>query len=466
MKTKFTMTLTLFMALIVQLTFAQQKTVSGTVSDENGLPLIGATVVIAGTSSGTTTDFDGNYKITASQGDVLNFSYVGYSDQNITVGNSNTVNVTLQLDNTLDEVVVTALGISRDKKSIGYASQQVSGDAVSTVKVDNIASSLSGKVSGVQIKTNNNFGGSANFLIRGVSSLTGNNQPLFVVDGIPVSNNINNTSQQSGGRKGYDYGNAAMDINPDDVESINILKGAAASAIYGSRGANGVVIITTKKGGQGKTKVTVNSSAQIGSIDKSTFISYQNGYGAGYGTYYGSTGYFEDWDMTGDGVDNLVVPTYDDASFGAPLDGQLVYQWDSFVPEHRNFGVATPYVAGKTTPVDFFETATQFNNSVSITGGDDKTSYRLGYTNSEINGYMPNSKLNKNSLNFSGTLKVSDKITVGSSANYLVQQTIGRNSTGYGDNLMAQFRQWWQVNVDLKDQEDIFNKTGKKLFLE
>ena len=167
MKTKFTMTLTLFMALIVQLTFAQQKTVSGTVSDENGLPLIGATVVIAGTSSGTTTDFDGNYKITASQGDVLNFSYVGYSDQNITVGNSNTVNVTLQLDNTLDEVVVTALGISRDKKSIGYASQQVSGDAVSTVKVDNIASSLSGKVSGVQIKTNNNFGGSANFLIRG-----------------------------------------------------------------------------------------------------------------------------------------------------------------------------------------------------------------------------------------------------------------------------------------------------------
>ena len=462
MKTKFNVMLSLLLAFVIQISFAQQKDVSGTVTDTDGMPLIGATVIISGTSSGTTTDFDGKFSISSSVGDTLTISYLGYTDQVVAVNDTSSIAVVMQEDDSqLDEVVVTALGISRDKKSVGYASQQIGGDAVSTVKVDNIASSLSGKISGVQIKTNNNFGGSANFLIRGVSSLTGNNQPLFVVDGIPISNNLNNSAQQTGGRKGYDYGNAAMDINPDDVDSINILKGAAASAIYGSRGANGVVIITTKKGGQGKTKVTVTSSAQIGSIDKSTFIKYQDQYGAGYGTYYGSTGYFEDWDMTGDGNDNLVVPTYDDASFGAPLDGSLVYQWDSFVPEHVNFGKATPYVAGQTTPVDFFETATQFNNSVSISGGDDKTSYRLGYTNSEISGYMPNSKLNKNSLNFSGTLKVNDKLTVGSSANYLVQQTVGRNSTGYGDNLMAQFRQWWQVNVDLKDQEDIFNKTGK-----
>ena len=462
MKTKFNVMLSLLLAFVIQISFAQQKDVSGTVTDTDGMPLIGATVIISGTSSGTTTDFDGKFSISSSVGDTLTISYLGYTDQVVAVNDTSSIAVVMQEDDSqLDEVVVTALGISRDKKSVGYASQQIGGDAVSTVKVDNIASSLSGKISGVQIKTNNNFGGSANFLIRGVSSLTGNNQPLFVVDGIPISNNLNNSAQQTGGRKGYDYGNAAMDINPDDVDSINILKGAAASAIYGSRGANGVVIITTKKGGQGKTKVTVTSSAQIGSIDKSTFIKYQDQYGAGYGTYYGSTGYFEDWDMTGDGNDNLVVPTYDDASFGAPLDGSLVYQWDSFVPEHANFGKATPYVAGQTTPVDFFETATQFNNYVSISGGDDKTSYRLGYTNSEISGYMPNSKLNKNSLNFSGTLKVNDKITVGSSANYLVQQTVGRNSTGYGDNLMAQFRQWWQVNVDFKDQEDIFNKTGK-----
>ena len=462
MKTKFNVILTLLLAFVIQISFAQQKNVTGTVSDTDGMSLVGATVIISGTINGTTTDFDGNFSIKSSIGDVLKISYLGYADQFATVSDTNNIIVVMQAnDSQLDEVVITALGISRDKKSIGYASQQVGGDAVSTVKVDNIASSLSGKVSGVQIKTNNNFGGSANFLIRGVSSLTGNNQPLFVVDGIPISNNLNNSAQQRGGRKGYDYGNAAMDINPDDVDSINILKGAAASAIYGSRGANGVVIITTKKGGKGNAKVTVTSSAQIGSIDKSTFINYQDEYGAGYGTYYGSTGYFEDWDMNGDGEDNLVVPTYDDASFGAPLNGQMVYQWDAFVPEHPNFGKATPYVAGQTTPVDFFETATQLNNSVSITGGDDKTSYRLGYTNSEISGYMPNSKLNKNSLNFSGTLNVNDKLTVGSSANYLVQKTTGRNSTGYGDNLMAQFRQWWQVNVDIKDQEDIFNQTGK-----
>ena len=271
--------LSLLLAFVIQISFAQQKDVSGTVTDSDGMPLIGATVVITGTSSGTTTDFDGKFSISSSVGDTLTFSYLGYADQVVTVDATSSMTVVmLEDDSQLDEVVVTALGISRDKKSIGYASQQVSGDAVSTVKVDNIASSLSGKVSGVQIKTNNNFGGSANFLIRGVSSLTGNNQPLFVVDGIPVSNNINNSSQQQGGRKGYDYGNAAMDINPDDVESINILKGAAASAIYGSRGANGVVIVTTKKGGQGKTKVTVTSSAQIGSIDKSTFIKYQDQY--------------------------------------------------------------------------------------------------------------------------------------------------------------------------------------------
>ncbi len=406
MKTKFNVILTLLLAFVIQISFAQQKNVTGTVSDTDGMSLVGATVIISGTSNGTTTDFDGNFSIKSSVGDVLKISYLGYADQFATVNDTNNIIVVMQAnDSQLDEVVITALGISRDKKSIGYASQQVGGDAVSTVKVDNIASSLSGKVSGVQIKTNNNFGGSANFLIRGVSSLTGNNQPLFVVDGIPISNNLNNSAQQRGGRKGYDYGNAAMDINPDDVDSINILKGAAASAIYGSRGANGVVIITTKKGGKGNAKVTVTSSAQIGSIDKSTFINYQDEYGAGYGTYYGSTGYFEDWDMNGDGEDNLVVPTYDDASFGAPLNGQMVYQWDAFVPEHPNFGKATPYVAGQTTPVDFFETATQLNNSVSITGGDDKTSYRLGYTNSEISGYMPNSKLNKNSLNFSGTLE-------------------------------------------------------------
>lgn len=462
MRKKFSRILTLLLAFVVHITFAQEKTISGTISDEDGLPLPGVNILVKGTTNGTQTDFDGNYSILANTGDVLTYSFIGYKTLEKPVEASNTISFGMQIDaQAIDEVVVTALGISRDKKSIGYAAQKVGGEEVSTVKVDNVVNSLSGKVSGVQIKANNNFGGSSNFLIRGVSSLTGNNQPLFVVDGIPLSNRVNNTAAQQSGGTGYDYGNAAADINPDDVESINILKGAAASAIYGSRGANGVVIITTKKGKSGKAKVTVSSATTVGNIDKTTFLKYQDKYGAGYGPYYGSTGYFQDIDMDGDGNKDLVVPTYDDASYGAPLDGSLVYQWDSFIPEHPNYLKATPYVAGASTPADFFETSYQLNNSVSVLGGNDKISYRLGYTNFSTTGMLPNSKLKKNTVNFSSTLKVSDNFKVGANSNLLLQDTKGRNSTGYNDNLMGQFRQWWQVNVDMQDMEDIFNQTGK-----
>ncbi len=461
MKTKLSGFLTLFLVLIVQFTFAQEKTITGTVTDESG-PLPGVSIMIKGSTTGTETDFDGKYSIKVNTGDVLVFSFVGMTTQEKTVGAANTIEVVMRADNVLDEVVVTALGVSRAKKSLGYASQKVGGEEVSTVKLDNVVNSLSGKVSGVQIKANNNFGGSANFLIRGVSSLTGDNQPLFVVDGVPISNRVNNTSAQRSGSTGYDYGNAASDINPDDVESINVLKGAAASAVYGSRGANGVVIITTKKGKYGKrAKVAVSSGITVGKIDKDTFLEYQNKYGAGYGPFYGSTGYFQDIDVNGDGTDDLVVPTFEDASYGGALDGTLVYQWDSFVPESKNYLTAYPYLAGKHTPIDFFETSFQHNNSVSITGGGQNTNYRLGYTNFETKGMLPNSNLNKNVINFNGTLNVSDKFKIGSSSNLIIQRTTGRNSTGYSDNLMSSFRQWWQVNVDIYDQRDIFNQTGK-----
>ncbi len=460
MKTKFNGMLTLLLALVVQLSFAQEKTISGTVSDDSG-PLPGVTVLKKGTTQGTETDFDGKFSIKAKTGDILVFSFVGMETIEKAVGSSSTINVVMASDNVLDEVVVTSLGIKRAKKSLGYSSQEVGGKEVSTVRLDNVVNSLSGKVSGVQIKANNNFGGSANFLIRGVSSLTGNNQPLFVIDGIPMSNRINNSANQAGGGKGYDYGNAASDINPDDVESINILKGAAASAIYGSRGANGVVIITTKRGKSGVSKISVASSTTIGSIDRSTFLEYQDEYGAGYGPYYGSTGYFEDIDVNGDGTADLAVPTYDDASYGAPLDGSLVYQWDAFVPEHRNYQKATPYLAGNATPADFFETSFQYNNSVAFTGGNDKMTYRLGYTNFDATGMLPNSKINKNTFNMNGTLKVNDKIDVGANGTFIVQRTKGRNSTGYSDNLMSQFRQWWQVNVDIDEQRKIYEQTQK-----
>jgi TonB-linked SusC/RagA family outer membrane protein len=457
MKTKFNGILTLFLALIVQISFAQDRTISGTVTDESGA-LPGVTVLKKGTTSGTETDFNGKYTINAKTGDILVFSFVGMKTIQKTVAASKTINVTMSSDNVLDEVVVTSLGIKREKKSLGYASQEVGGKEVSTVKLDNVVNSLSGKVSGVQIKANNNFGGSANFLIRGSSSFTGNNQPLFVIDGIPMSNRINNSSRQGSGGKGYDYGNAASDINPDDVETLNILKGAAASAIYGSRGANGVIIITTKKGKRGTSKISISSSTTIGSIDKSTFLEYQDEYGAGYSGVGTGT---ESLDANGDNLPDTVVQTYNDGSYGDALDGSLIYQWDAFVPEHRNYQKATPYLAGKATPVDFFETAVQHNNSISFAGGNDKSTYRLGYTNYDATGMLPNSSINKNTFNASGTLNVSDKFKITSNTTYIAQRTKGRNSTGYGDNLMSQFRQWWQVNVDIDEQRKIYEQTGK-----
>ncbi len=460
MKTKLKGILTLLMVLFVQFSFAQDKTISGVVADETG-PLPGVTVLKKGTAQGAETDFDGKYAINAKSGDILVFSFVGMKTVEKKIGLSATINVVLENDNVLDEVVVTSLGIKRAKKSLGYSSQEVGGKDVSTVKLDNVVNSLSGKVSGVQIKANNNFGGSANFLIRGVSSLTGNNQPLFVIDGIPISNRLNNTANQERGQKGYDYGNAASDLNPDDVESINILKGAAASAIYGSRGANGVVVITTKKGKLGASKISINSSSTIGTMDRSTFVKYQDKYGAGYGRTRTNGTAFYQFDVNGDGVDDLVAPTADDASYGDPLNGQLVYQWDAFVPEHRNYLKATPYVAPNSNPVDFFEPTFQYNNSVSFSGGNEKMTYRMAYTNFDSSGMLPNSKLNKNTFNFNGTLKVTDKFNVGANTTFIAQRTTGRNSTGYGDNLMSAFRQWWIGSTDIDEQRKIFEKTGK-----
>jgi TonB-dependent SusC/RagA subfamily outer membrane receptor len=274
MRTKFSGFLTFFLALIVQFTFAQEKTVTGSVTDQDGLPLPGASVLVKGTSNGTQTDFDGNYTIQANTGDVLVFSFVGQTTEERNVGAASAINVTLGMDaQALDEVVVTALGITREKKQLGYATQQVDGEEVSKVKSSNFVNSLSGKVAGLSVKSSGTLGGSANVVIRGNNSISGNNQALFVVDGIPISNENSNTADQKSGRGGFDFGNAASDINPDDIASINVLKGAAATALYGSRGMHGAIIITTKKG---RTKkgigVTVNSSVTLGTVDDETIF--------------------------------------------------------------------------------------------------------------------------------------------------------------------------------------------------
>jgi TonB-linked SusC/RagA family outer membrane protein len=468
MKLKFNGILVLLVVLMAQLTFAQERVVTGVVSDNAGMPIPGVSVLVKGTKLGTNTDFDGKYAIKASPSQILTFSYIGMKTQSM-AASSSTVNITMTGDAfELEGVVVTALGIKREKKSLGYATQEVSGDEVSNVKSSNFVNSLSGKVAGLDIKTSGNLGGSTQVVIRGNNSISGNNQALFVVDGIPIDNGNSNSQDQKSGRGGFDYGNAASDINPDDIASINVLKGAAATALYGSRASNGVVMIVTKKGGKQKgIGVTINSSITLGTADKSTLPKYQNKYGAGYGPYYdGPGGYFGLYDVNGDGVDDLTTVFTEDASYGAAFDPSLmVYQWNSIYPQLPDtYQKATPWIAGKNTPNSVWGTGSTAVNSVSLDGGTDKSSFRLGFTNLLQEGNLPNSSIKRNTISFSGSHDLSDKLTVSTYFNFVKNDGKGRNGTGYSSgNIMQQFRQWNQMNVDFNEQKDAYFLTGDNI---
>lgn len=259
-----------FLFFSVHTAFAQQKEIKGTVTSKaDGLPLPGVNVLVEGTTNGTQTDFDGNYTLTASVGDVLTFSFIGMTTTQVTVGDSNIINVQLEEDaEQLGEIVVTALGIKKTRKSLTYAAQDINADELNKAKQTNPINSLSGKVSGVNItRSASGAGGSVKVTLRGNSSI-GNNQPLYVVDGIPLSNP---TSGQPGDTFGdinggnKDGGDALSLINPDDIESLTVLKGASASALYGSAGLNGVILITTKSGKSGKFKVDFSSNLTVDS---------------------------------------------------------------------------------------------------------------------------------------------------------------------------------------------------------
>ncbi|MBE0650827.1 MAG: SusC/RagA family TonB-linked outer membrane protein [Bacteroidales bacterium] len=451
--------------------YAQTRTINGTVtSADNGQPLPGVTVQVKGTTLGTITDLNGKYSINVDlkQGNTLVYSFVGMGTQEIVIGKSSTINVVMKSSAlAINEVVVTALGITREKKALGYATQQVSGATLNQVKTDNVISTLAGRASGVDIKTSGNFGGGTNIVIRGVKSLTGNNQPLFVVDGVPVNNNTSSSSYQTEGGQGYDYGTVASDINPNDIKSVSILKGAAATALYGSRAANGVIMITTKTGSDDKylgkhgIGISFSSNITVSTIDKSTFPTYQTQYGAGYGPFYSNSSipylYYENIN----GKMSYVVPTTEDASFGAKFDPSLmVYQWDAFVPQSPNYGKATPWVAAKNGPITFFNTGLSKSNTLAVDGRTDKSSFRFSYTNYDQTGIMPNQHLKKNSFSLSASQNLTKNLTVSANANFIHQYAIGRNGTGYMGNILTSFRQWWEMNVDVKELKAMYIASG------
>jgi TonB-linked SusC/RagA family outer membrane protein len=449
----------LFVFTGVSTLFAQTITITGTVTSSvegEGL-LPGVTVSVKGTTTGITTDINGKYTLVVPlNASTLVFSYIGMKTQEIGIAGRSVINILMEPELLgLSEVVVTALGISREKKSLGYSVQQIGGEELNTARETNFISSMSGKISGVSIKQPNTMGGSANIVIRGNASLLGNNQALFVVDGIPIDNSITNTEMQKIGSGGYDYGNAAMDINPDDVESISVLKGAAASALYGSRAANGVVLVTTKKGIKNKgLGVSINSSLMVSTIDKSTLPKYQKEYGAGYGPYWESAdGNFELGDLNGDGTDELLVPTQDDASWGAKFDPNLmVVHWDAMDPLASNYGETRPWVFPKHSIEAFFETGMKYTNNIAFDGGNDLGSFRLSYTNVDEKGILANSSIKRNTVNFTGSYDLSDKLKIEANANYITSKAIGRFGTGYDEqNPMQVFGQWFQNNVDIQD---------------
>jgi TonB-linked SusC/RagA family outer membrane protein len=454
----------LLVSALIHEAMAQVRAITGTVTDATtNQPLPGVTVLVKGTTVGTATAADGTYTVNVPEGNnTLVFRFVGYATIERPIGTASSVNVSMGTDTRqLGEVVVTALGIEKTRNELAYAAQSVAGEEVAQTRQQNFTNALSGRVAGVQIQQNSNLGGSTNVVIRGNKSVSGGNQALFVIDGVPIDNSTNNTGNQQTGRGGYDYGNAAADINPDDIESMTVLKGAAATALYGSRAANGVVMITTKKGSKRQgIGVTVNSGANWGFMDKSTYTRYQKDYGTGYpGANYSDIypGFFA-IDIDGDGTPDRVTAMNEDGSAGARFDPNLlVYQWDSFDPNSPNFMRPTPWIAAPNDPTTFFENTYGTSHSIAVDGTSDKGFFKVGYGRNSNDGMLPNSNVTKNFVNFSASYDPIEKLTATTSLNYTETDGLGRYGTGYsGLNPNQAFRQWWAIDVDLEKQREAY----------
>ncbi|SHE94004.1 TonB-linked outer membrane protein, SusC/RagA family [Mariniphaga anaerophila] len=370
--------------------------VSGRVTsadEQEGLP--GVNVIIKGTSKGVITDASGNYSIEIpNENVVLQYSFIGFNTQEFSVNGQRTINVVLTEDiQSIDEIVVTALAIERDKNSLGYSITQVSADEINQAKENNPINSLAGKVAGLQItKAPTGVDGSSRVILRGVASLLGNNRPLFVIDGIPMD-----AGYGGGGRwGGVDSGDALSDLNPEDIESMSVLKGAGAAAAYGSRGANGVILVTTKKG---KIRKGIGISVSSGYTVETPMITpeFQYAYAQGAFTQYPA--------MNGSRLDHPWIWSY-----GPKIEGQQVKDW---------MGNETTLVQQGNPYDEFFRTGSTFTNSVAFNGGNKTTSFRASITNQVSKGIMPNNGLDRQTVNFRGSSKMGEKISFDGKITYI-----------------------------------------------
>lgn len=422
---------------------AQERTVSGRVTSiEDGSPLPGVNVVLKGTTNGTATDVDGRYSISVpAEGGTLVFSFIGLTSQEAEIGTRSTVDLQMAQDvQQLSEVVVTALGVEKSEKSLTYAVQDVKGDALTQARETNIVNALSGQIAGVQITNSSGApGASSRIVLRGASTISGSNSPLFVVDGIPIDN-TNYGNAGSGG--GSDMPNGASVINPDDVESISVLKGPVAAALYGNRGANGVILITTKSGkGQKGFGVSVNHSTMFDTPFR--LPDFQNSYGQGSDNTYFE--YVDGQNGFGDGVDE---------SWGPPLDVGLMFaQW----PDYGK-GTVSPWVSRPNNIRNFFNTGRTMSNNVAFSGGDGvNNSFRLSVTDMRQEGIIPTTNLERTTINGSATMLFNNKLEASLNGSFITSHSDNLVTVGYNsENPIQQFL-WSGRNVDFEGLKNYKN---------
>ena len=452
---------------ISSLTIYAQKVVDGVVVDDKNNPIIGATILEKGTNNGSVTDINGQYNLKLTgENNVLLVTYIGYTPLEIDAKNASKVVLT-EANQLLEEVTVTALGIKREKKVLGYAVQDVSGDDLVKARETNLLSGLAGKVAGVTIVGNpSGIGASARVSIRGERSLNiNNNQPLFVVDGVPITNGFNGSSGRS--FQDVDYGNGAGFVNPDDIETISVLKGPSATALYGSRASNGVIVIKTKTGKANRgLGVSINSTVSF--EDALVLPEYQNVYGQGL------NGEFSFVDGNGGGLRDGV-----DESWGPKMEGQPLAQYNSPTSNGRRagdignvFGVIGPVdlaaqlkERGSITPIpfspepdnikNFFQTGSTYTNNIAIAGSNDKSDFRVSFTALNQTGIVPNTDLNRYTTSLTGGYNLTDKFKVRVNANLMNNKSGNRPNLSYGtENIMYLFNCWFPRNTNIEAMRD------------
>src|SRR5688572_7298786 len=424
----------LLLVMIPTLVLAQGRRITGNIRDQNGTAVSSATVLQKGTLNGVSADVNGNFTIDVSGNNpVLIITSTGFQQYELPITGAENYTISLSSSGQLDEVVVTALGITRRERSIGYSTQKLQGENLTLTKEQNVIGSLAGKIAGVQVTgaSGASMGGTQKIKIRGVNSLSGADQPLIVVDGTPISNANFAAASQA------DYGNLGQDINPDDIESINVLKGPAASALYGIRGQYGVLMITTKKGSKGPRKVNVQLNSAF-SIEKAgNFIPLQNQYGGGSS---------QTWRTLPNGEKYVDISV--DESWGPKMDGTPVRQIFSFYPQDPEYKKVTPFVPHPNNIEDYYETGSNLNNGITVTGGNENSNIRISFNDTRIQGVEPNTWLKRNNFGLSAGLDLSKKLNVSTNFNYATN-TAQRPSQGseYGARYIVQ---WFQRNLDMK----------------